>query len=100
MDSGIFYTTKEGKQVDLFKLTYNKDNTALFDVEVLPDNTDYSEEVLFDYLNVRNLFSVVTRQDVSYKNRKNVDMLLHTFATQYSSQRYGIKPVGNPNEDN
>lgn len=100
MNSGIFYVTKGDEQLDMFKVTYNKDNTAFFDIEVLPDNTNYSEDVLFDLLNSKEMFSVIKRQKVSYKNKTNLDILLNTFATQYSSYRYGIRMLGNDNATN
>lgn len=99
METGLFYKMNDvGKQVDIYKVMYNPDNTALFDIEILPDNTDYPEDILIKLFEAKDMFNVAERKEVRYKDKLNVDLLLETFSTYYSGVSYGIRSEGDDNE--
>jgi hypothetical protein len=94
LTSGIYYSDISGKITDLYKISYNPDNPHLFDIECLTDQSvlnPFDKDRFFQKIIHEKYYFPYNETVISYKNRKNVDLLIDTIHQFYSNITGGIR---------
>ena len=96
LQEGIYYADIGGKITDLYKITYNPDNPELFDIECLTDTTSeyqFDKAYCIEKFNYEKYYDPARQITVSYRDRKNVDLLIDVINRFYSNRICGISSI-------
>jgi hypothetical protein len=87
---GIFYFNIDDSQVDVYNIKYNPDNSSLFDIECIIDDTSFPKELMLTFIENLSLYNPIEKLAVSYEKKENLDWLLQTFHDYYNTISRGI----------